>query len=92
MRSRYKTRTSSGYARILTNTPVLASLAGGVALVAGISLLRAKQKTRRYADRAPDRRSAQNMFLAGVFPLRRSIDRSGRRPLFERRQSAYESP
>lgn len=45
---------------------------------------------RRYADKDVERRNPNHFFLAGSFPRRREIDRSGRRPLFERRHSAYD--
>lgn len=72
-------------------TPLLMGLAGGLAVLAGLTMMRNTNKSRRYGDRTTDRRKPTNMFAAGVFPQRRRIDRSGERPLFERRQSAYDS-
>lgn len=46
---------------------------------------------RRYADRGMERRNPLHFFLAGNYPRRRAIDRSGARPLFERRQSVYDA-
>jgi hypothetical protein len=74
----------------MTNTQLVVGLVGAVAVIAGISVVRGKQKTKRYGDRAIERRKAANMFAAGVFPRRRAIDQSGQKPVFERRQSAYE--
>lgn len=71
--------------------PLLLGVIGGLALIAGVSLARGKLKSRRYSDHDQDRRKPMNQFAAGVFPGRRTIDSSGQRPLFERRQSAYET-
>lgn len=91
MENKYRTKISTRESRMLSNTPLLVGLAGGLAVIAGLSLLRFKQRDRRYADHALERRRPSNMFEAGAFPRRRKIDRSGARPLFERRQSAYEA-
>jgi hypothetical protein len=89
MKTIYKTRASLPYKEVLSNKPLLL-VVGGLALFAGVSMLRTKPRSnKRYADHAIDRRNPFNMFAAGIFPLRRTIDKSGERPLFERRQSAY---
>jgi hypothetical protein len=90
MKTVYKTRTTLPYREVFTNTPFLLAVGSGLALLAGVSVLYIKQRAnKRYGDHALERRTPANMFAAGVFPLRRQIDRSGRRPLFERRQSTY---
>lgn len=91
MGNNYRTKISTRESRVLSNKPFLVGLAGSLAMIAGISLFRFKQKGRRYADHAQERRRPSNMFEAGAFPRRREIDLSGERPLFERRQSAYEA-
>lgn len=91
MENKYRTKISTRESRVLSNTPLLVGLAGGLAVIAGLSLLRSKQRDRRYADHALERRRPSNMFEAGAFPRRRKIDQSGARPVFERRQSAYEA-
>jgi len=90
MKTQYKTRTSTPLTRVLSNTPLLAGLAGSLAVLAAYSLVRQSQKGKRYSDHAAERRLPANMFAAGIHPRRRSIDVSGRKPVFERRQSAYE--
>lgn len=65
--------------------------AAGIAIVAGLMMAKSGQKGRRYGDAGADRRNPMHFFLAGNFPRRRAIDRSGQRPLFERRQSVYDS-
>lgn len=73
-----------------SNRRLLLGLASGIA--AAILLGRRQSPPqRRFADRGEDRRSPLHFFLAGRFPQRRAIDRSGERPLFERRQSVYEA-
>ncbi len=70
------------------------ALLAGAAGLAGLALLlasRGRQQSRRYADRHDERRNAMHFFLAGQNPQRRGIDRSGKRPLFERRQSVYDA-
>ncbi|WP_151638292.1 hypothetical protein [Noviherbaspirillum aerium] len=77
--------------RLLGNKGLLIGLAGGLAAVAWLSMGRGPQKGRRFADHGTDRRDPMHFFLAGRFPQRRAIDRSRQRPLFERRQSVYDS-
>lgn len=77
--------------RVYENVPLMVGLAAGIAMIAGVTLMRGQRKSRRYADRAFDRRRPANMFAAGIFPRRRTIDVSGAHPLFERRQDAYEA-
>lgn len=68
-------------------------LIGIAALAAGawLSTAQRQQRLRRYSDRGAERRNPLNFFLAGRFPQRREIDRSGAHPLFERRQSVYDT-
>jgi hypothetical protein len=68
----------------------LLGLAGGLA-VYGLLAKANQPKLRRFSDRGEDRRNPMHFFLAGRFPHRREIDRSGKRPLFERRQSVYDA-
>jgi hypothetical protein len=91
MKNNYKTKTSTREGHGLSNKSLLVGFVGGFAVMAGLSLLRPRQKDKRYADHAQERRRPSNMFEAGTFPRRRGIDRSGAKPLFERRQSAYEA-
>jgi hypothetical protein len=70
---------------------LLIGVAGGLAALAWLSMGSQRRKTRRYADRAEDRRNPMHFFLAGRYPQRREIDCSGERPLFERRQSVYDA-
>lgn len=75
-----------------SNKAVLIGAVGGLAAIALLSMARSQQnRTRRYADRGEERRNPMHFFLAGSYPRRRAIDRSGQRPLFERRQSVYDS-
>lgn len=83
-------RTTSRLPGGISNTQLVVGLVGAVAVIAGFSMVRGQQKTKRYGDRALERRKSANMFAAGVFPRRRAIDQTGQRPVFERRQSAYE--
>ncbi|QAU35458.1 hypothetical protein [Janthinobacterium sp. 17J80-10] len=71
--------------------PALLGAIAGVALLAGWSVLRTRQQARRYADHAPERRTPLSMFVGGDHPRRRRIDHSGTHPLFERRQSVYDT-
>ena len=70
---------------------VMLGAAASLALLAGWSLLRTPQKSRRYTDHAQDRRNPLSMFAGGDHPRRRLIDHSGTHPLFERRESVYET-
>jgi hypothetical protein len=76
----------------ITKTGLLLGLAAGVA---GLVWATARQHRplaeRRFADRGLERRNPMHFFLAGNYPHRRAIDNSGRRPLFERRQSVYDA-
>ncbi len=62
-----------------------------LAIYAGWSRMRSPHHQRRYADHATERRTPINLFSIGDYPRRRQIDRSGAHPLFERRQSAYDT-
>ncbi|GIZ50516.1 hypothetical protein [Noviherbaspirillum aridicola] len=76
--------------RVYENVPLMVGLAAGIAMIAGVALMRGQHRTRRYGDHAMERRRPANMFAAGIFPRRRRIDQTGTHPLFERRQDAYE--
>lgn len=75
----------------LPRTALWAGIAAGLAALAWMSVKPAAQQTRRRADRGQERRNPLHFFLAGGYPRRRHIDRSGANPLFERRQSVYDS-
>jgi len=77
--------------RFEIGTPVLLGVAASLAVFAGWSALRARRRSRRYADHAGERRAPLSMFIGGDHPRRRRIDHSGTHPLFERRQSAYDA-
>lgn len=66
---------------------LLLGVAGGLAAVA---LLAKTRRTRRREDYDAERRNPLHFFLANKDAHRRRIDQSGKRPLFERRQSVYE--
>lgn len=72
-------------------TTLWVGIAAGLAALAWMAAKPAMQRTRRHQDRGQERRNPLHFFLAGSYPGRRSIDRSGARPLFERRQSVYDS-
>lgn len=72
-------------------TALWAGIAAGLAAIAWMSAKPAVQQSRRRADRGEERRNPLHFFLAGGYPRRRSIDRSGAQPWFERRQSVYDS-
>ncbi|HEY0845564.1 MAG TPA: hypothetical protein VGE12_09355 [Noviherbaspirillum sp.] len=76
--------------RLLSGKTLLIGVAGGLAAMALLSM-RERHQHRRYADRFQERRNPMHFFLAGAYPRRRSIDTSGRRPLFERRSSVYDA-
>lgn len=73
----------------LGRTGVLVGLAIGLGVLAWMAAR--DPRDRRFADRSVERRNPMHFFLAGNHPRRRAIDRSGHRPLFERRQSVYEA-
>lgn len=77
--------------RRLSKAGLWLGLAAGAAALAWMSARSGPPPARRYADRGQERRNPQHFFLAGQYPRRRSIDRSGARPLFERRQSVYDA-
>ena len=68
-----------------------AGIAAGLAALAWMSAKPVSRQTRRRADRGEERRNPLHFFLAGTYPRRRQIDRSGENPLFERRESVYDS-
>jgi|GEM_PF-2169841 len=87
-----KLPTTRRSAELLSNKPLIAGVAGGLAAIAWLLLTRDRQQqSRRYADQSEDRRNPLHFFLAGKNPMRRKIDMSGERPLFERRQSVYDA-
>ncbi|HJV87458.1 MAG TPA: hypothetical protein VJ698_18460 [Noviherbaspirillum sp.] len=91
MMNNEKQREGSGSSRRpIARTALLAGVAGGLAALAVLSV-RTQMRSRRYGDRTSERRNPVNFFLAGPYPHRRAIDVSGRRPLFERRQSVYDT-
>jgi hypothetical protein len=75
----------------MSRVALLAGVAAGLAALALLLTARGRQQSRRYADRHDERRNSMHFFLAGQNPQRRDIDRSGKRPLFERRQSVYDA-
>jgi hypothetical protein len=77
--------------RRVSGTTLLLGVAGGLAAMAWLASRNSSQQSRRYADRHEERRNPLHFFLAGKYPRRRKIDLSGKRPLFERRQSVYEA-
>ncbi|RJF95352.1 hypothetical protein [Noviherbaspirillum saxi] len=83
--------TTGRTSRLLKNKGLLVGIAGGIAAITWLALGRSEHRDRRYADRSEERRNPWHFFLAGTYPRRRAIDRSPNRPLFERRQSAYDS-
>lgn len=72
-------------------TALWAGVAAGLAALAWMAVKPATKQTRRRADRGEERRNPLHFFLAGSYPRRRRIDRSGANPFFERRQSVYDS-
>lgn len=74
-----------------TNAGLWLGLAAGAAALAWMTARSGRRQGRRYADRGQERRNPLHFFLAGAYPRRRRIDRSGARPLFERRQSMYDA-
>ncbi len=73
-----------------SRTGLLVGITAGLAALAWMSARPAMRQTRRRADHEQERRNPLHFFLAGA-SRRRHIDRSGARPLFERRQSVYDS-
>lgn len=86
-------KNSDASSRAMHLTVRKAVLIGLTAVAAGawLSTTRHRQKLRRFSDFGTERRNPLNFFLAGSFPHRREIDQSGAHPLFERRQSVYET-
>lgn len=91
MRERSTDQSDAGGPGVFSGRNLLLGLAGGLAIWALVASGRGAAQHRRYADRGIERRNPMHFFLAGRYPRRRSIDLSGRRPLFERRQSVYDS-
>lgn len=85
------TRESTNRTGQVSRNTLLLAVAGGLAAAAWWSMARESRHERRYADHAAERRNPLHFFLAGSYPRRRQIDRSGQRPLFERRQSVYDA-
>jgi hypothetical protein len=84
-------RSTESTGRSRPRTALWFGMAAGLAALAWMSAKPAVAQARRYADRGQDRRNPLHFFLAGGYPRRRRIDQSGTRPLFERRQSVYDS-
>lgn len=82
---------ASGTTHLLSGKSMLIGIAGTLAAAALVSMARSRQYARRYGDRAQERRDPTHFFMAGRYPHRREIDRSGAHPLFERRQSVYDA-
>jgi hypothetical protein len=70
---------------------VLIGLAGGVAAFMWLSGAGPRLRNRRYGDTDIERRNPLHFFLAGKQYRRRKIDRSGNRPLIDRRHAARKS-
>lgn len=86
-----KSQLLDGMKGLSTRKNLLIGIAGTLAAAAWLTTMRNQNHSRRYADRGMERRNPMNFFLAGSFPHRRKIDRSGAHPLFERRQSVYDA-
>ena len=76
--------------RAMHNKPLVIGAAAGIAVAAGLLAFRKTKRSRRYADRAIERRNPMSLFTPGLYLRRRAIDHSGAHPLFERRASVYE--
>lgn len=90
MEKEFHTYSTERTTRRVSGKALLIGVAGSLAAVAWLSM-RERHRERRYADRFEERRNPMHFFLAGKYPRRRKIDVSGQRPLFERRQSVYET-
>jgi hypothetical protein len=91
MKKENKPGKSERAAGFMSGKALLLGVAGSLAAVAWLTKARDPGKAKRYADRGEERRNPMHFFLAGRYPRRRKIDLSGERPLFERRQSVYDS-
>lgn len=80
--------TASGRA---ARTAIWVGVAAGLATLSWFAAKSRPHPVRRQGDRGLERRNPLHFFLAGRYPRRRKIDRSMARPLFERRQSVYDS-
>jgi hypothetical protein len=78
---------TEGSVEVSSNKGLLIGVAGSLAAIA---LLAKQKRSRRHEDHDAERRNPFHFFLANKNARRREIDRSGKRPLFERRQSVYE--
>ena len=76
---------------LVSRNTVLAGIAASLVAAAWWSMTRERRVARRYADRGQERRNPIQFFQAGSYPRRREIDRSGNHPVFERRQSVYDT-
>jgi hypothetical protein len=77
--------------RSFLSTALLVGVVGSAAAIAWAAAGRSQLRARRASDQGMERRNPMHFFLAGRHPMRRAIDRSGNRPLFERRQSVYDA-
>lgn len=75
----------------LLSAALLVGVVGSAAAIAWVASGRNQSRARRASDKGVERRNPMHFFLAGRNPMRREIDRSGQRPLFERRQSVYDA-
>ncbi|HEV2612562.1 MAG TPA: hypothetical protein VGU61_20030 [Noviherbaspirillum sp.] len=75
----------------LVGKALLIGLAGGVAAVMWLRGAGLRLRNRRYGDTEVERRNPMHFFLAGKQYRRRKIDRSGSRPLLDRRHAARKS-
>lgn len=91
MTQRYNQETTQHAGRSFLSTALLVGVVGSAAAIAWVAAGRGQLRTRRASDQGMERRNPMHFFLAGRNPMRRAIDRSGQRPLFERRQSVYDA-
>lgn len=91
MERKMKLRTRGRLTGHVSGKTLLAGAAVGLAAAAWLWQTREPHKSRRYADHHQERRNPLHFFLAGRTQQRREIDRSGKHPLFERRQSVYDA-
>lgn len=91
MRKTEETTQEKQRGALVSRNTLLFGIAGSLIAGAVWSMTREQRHARRFSDRGEERRNPMHFFLAGRNPQRREIDRSGKRPLFERRQSVYDA-